>query len=285
MQDGRRRLVVGAVISSNLETVKNFGLQLIHQPEITLQSRNTIQLKSAPKQDEDVVLLGDPFFSARLVDPTMSIKPDPAYHGGAALPNLEKVPIPKYNRTFGVSQELKLTLPFENLPAGRYLAELGGVVHTAWRSAPFAPSHPIPLDVRGPVAARKNKVYPWLFNVSGQAYRGPPNVRGEKIFPYALVDLELLFGRPETKILNVRVVLTGNWIGWSLNDPLPGVIIERDSQNTPHSPKAVVFVLKGLLGAEFTSTHVRLHLWAKEPLTAEQWVRAVPEPIAEEPSD
>lgn len=262
------------VILSNLDTVMNFWLQLIHQPEITLQSRNTIQLKSDSKQDEDVVLLGDPFFSARLVDPTMSIKPDPAYPGGAALPIRGKVPIPKYNRTFDVSQELKLTLPFENLPAGRYLAELGGVVHTAWRSAPFAPSHSIPLDVRGPVAARKIKVYPW-----------PPNDREAKIFPYALVDLELLFGRPEAKFLNVRVVLRGDWIDWSLEMPLPGVIIERESQNTPHSPKSVVFVLKGLPGEEFTSTPVRLKLSAKEPLTAEQWVRAVPEPIAEEPSD
>lgn len=258
-----------ALIMANLETINSFLLQLNHQPQMTLESRETIQVASSSKEQKEIVLLGDPFFRARLGGLTMYINPDPDYPRTAALPNGGKVSIPAWHRSVDVSQELKLRLPFVNLPAGRYRVVLRGKVHTAWRSASFKPSHSIPLDVRAPVAARKIQVLPWSSDA---------RVGGK--FPEALVDLDLLFGRPEDKILNVRVILEGGWTGWSVEN-LPDVTIERESQNTPQNPKSVVFALRGLQRAEFTSKQVRLRISAGKPLTAEEWSLAVPEPFAE----
>ena len=260
-----------AAIASQLETINTFRLELQHQPDMTLESSEAIQVDSDSIEKKEITLWGDPFFRSQLTNFSMQILPDPEFPGTAALPNGGKVPVPAWHRSVDIGKEVKLILPFNKVPPGRYLVILHGEVHTAWRSAEMAPQDPpLRLDARAPVVGQKNKVTPWA----------PDGVATEK-FPQALLDIDLVFGRPKHSTSTVRVVLTGQWVGWWIDDLRAGVQLERQSQNSPQHPKSVVFALRNLPSENFSSQRVRVRVQAPIPLTNDEWQKKVPQPITE----
>jgi hypothetical protein len=257
-----------ATIVTNYETIEAFVLEWRHEPEMMLENPQTIQIASDSNESKEITILGDAFFRARLTDLSMKIVADPEYSAAAALPNGGDLKLPSLRRSVDVGQELKLRLPFDKVPAGRYFVILSGNVQTARRSAAFAPPQGfLRLDARAPVSAKKKSVTPWA----------PNAVQSERL-PEALVDIGITFGRPKATSSNLRLVLGGAWIKGSIDILVPGAQYEIQSQNSPQSPKGIVVVLNNIPSQAFTSQTVRLKVQAPTSLTEAEWQKAVPEP-------
>jgi hypothetical protein len=261
-----------AAIITNWGTIDDSRLQIMHKPEMSLESHEMIKLASHSKESKEIVLRGDPYFRARLEGLSMKIEPDPKYSNGQQLPNGGNYEIPASPRSVDVSGELKVNLPFEMLPPGRYLVYLRGKVQTKGNSGELQlPQGALELDVRDKVAARRTQVTPW---------QNPPSSIVSKTSE-ALVDFTLLFGRLHNKTSNLRLVLAGEWTSWSMDDPPQGTAIDRESQNSSEHPKGIVFVLRNVPSEEFGSLSLRIHVQAPTPHTNDEWNKIVPEPMVE----
>jgi hypothetical protein len=261
-----------AALITNWGTIADSWLEITHKPEISLESHDTIKVASRSKESHEITLLGDPYFRARLEGLSMKIEPDSKYLNNQQLPNGGKYAIPASRRSVDVSGELKVKLPFEMLPQGRYLVYLGGKVQTKGNSGELQmPQGAIELDVRDKVGARRNKVTPW---------QNPPSSNVVKTSE-ALVDFTLLFGRVHNKTSNLRVVLAGKWTSWSMDDPPVGTAIDKESQNTSEDPKGIVFVVRNVPSEDFGSLSLRIRVESPAPHTNDEWNSIVPEPTVE----
>jgi hypothetical protein len=259
-----------AAIITNWQTIQDYREEKAHKPEMTLETRETINVVFHSKEPKVITFRGDPFFRARLDILSMKIQGDPKYPAALSVQSREINDIPGSHLSVDVSQELKVPLSFEDLPPGRYIVHLSGKVSTKWSSAELElPKDGIPLDVRDIIAVHKTAVTPW-----------PPSETEAKS-DQALVDFTLLFGDVHDKNSNVKIVLSGNWTSWSMDDPPPQTQVEPQSLNNSQKPKGIVFILQNAPSGKFGSLPLRIRVSAIQPLSGEEWKKEVPEPTAE----
>jgi len=261
-----------AAIVTNWGTLDDLRLQIMHTPEMSVEGHDAIKIARGSPEGKEIALLGDPYFRARLDGLSMKIVPDSRFSAGQALPNGGNYQIPASRRSADISGELKVRLPLEAVPAGRYLVYLSGKVKTKYNCGDLQlPQGPIELDVRERVGARKVRVTPWKSRPS----------EGFSKTSEALIDFALLFGRVHDKTSNVRFVLEGEWAKWSMDDPPQGTPPDPESQNSPEHPKGIVFVPRNIPSEEFTSLPLRIHVWTAAPHSIEEWQKIVREPTVE----
>ena len=247
------------VFLGSVSTLGDFVDSWRHPPELMLKSSDTIVIGSNMDEKPEIELLGDPRQAIVINDIRMRILADPDYPE-TPMPPTGGMPLPGAKRSLSVSGEAKLALPL-NLPAGHYLASLSGSVHTAgksWQTADFAPK-PIPLEVRDEIGLRVDKV---------QSAPAAPGDNPQA--PRMLIDFTLFFGRVVEPTANVRVVIKGQWISWTMREPPRGVTLERQSQNSSQVPKSAIFVVRGLPSKQFGLQRLRIEVQSAAPVSPDR---------------
>ena len=255
-------LAVLAAAVANFGTLKDVVVEIAHRPDVSLESTETLHAASNVADGQDIALRGDPFFRSRISGLSMTIVPDPDHPGTRPLPNDGKTLVAGTNRSLDISEKILLRLPFDRLPAGRYLVHLDGRVDTAGSSSKFSPRPGLVLDVRSPVSLEVKAVTPWP----------PDNQRVTS--SEALVDVALRFGRVPEASSTVRVVLPGHWSGWNVESLPHSSTLERQSQNSKSNAKSIVFALRNFPTKSFTSQSLRITVEAPAALTETEWAHS-----------
>lgn len=252
-----------ATVLSNLNDINDYWLERQHEPEMTLESHDSIVVASDDsKPIGRVTLRGDPFFRTRLTNLSMQLVPDAKFPGTPALPKEGVIVVPSLRRSIDVSEEMTVSLPLGNVPAGRYLLTLRGTVESNRNKAEFAPQEKIRVDIRNPIALRKLAVKP----------RFPMDAAAAP-FTDALVEFRIVFGSTARALPGVTIVLRGQWVNWFIDDHPSAATPIEISKISAQAPKSIVFELRDLPVERFGSHYVRLAVRSPVPWTLEQWER------------
>jgi hypothetical protein len=250
-----------AAAGSHVESIKSLYSQLRHEPLVTVETTDVLRAGSDRLQEETkVTLRGDPYFRTRVEGVRMKIV---LAEEGEVSQVARLVDIPSSNLSLDVSAVVPLRLPLGALPAGRYRIELTGRAHTSWKSAELRMAQPLTLDVRKRLTLRNTLI---------SAYPDTPSADGK--FTAGLADFALDFGRLDRSLADVRIVLKGNWVDWSMEFKPTKASLSKESDNSTSAPKSIVFSLQQMPVVSFGSDTFRI--WAKSAhaMTEREW-RAV----------
>lgn len=247
-----------AAAGSNVESIKGLYSQLRHDPVVTVETTDVLRAGSGRSREvAEVTLRGDPYFRTSIDRVRMRISPEDST---LKLPHDGLVDVPSSNLSIDVSAPIVLRLPLGKLPAGKYRIDLTGVTHTSWHSADLSMEKPLVLEVRKPVALRNTLV---------KSYPSAPGSDGS--FSEGLAEFALDFGRMDQSVADVRVVLRGDWVDWSMQFHPTKASLAKESDNSAGHPKSIIFSLQKLPVTSFTTDVFRI--WAKSavPMTEDEW--------------